>query len=235
MKILALIPARGGSKRLPGKNIKVLGDMPLIAWSIKAAQGISDICDVLVSTDDNAIADVAKLYGALVPWLRPSKFATDEAHVVDVALHALDWYEAKRGVCDGILLLQPTSPFRTSQTIHQGIQLFRKHEMRAVVGVSKAHSHPLWAMKIEDGDLKPFMDEHGLGCRSQDLTPAYVVNGSFYLVTPSHLRLERSLFPKKMLPLMLDSPQEALDIDTRRDWNLAEYWLDKCCDEVFME
>ena len=124
MKILALIPARGGSERLPDKNTRLLGDKPLIVWSIEIIKDIPEICDILVSTDDIDISKISKESGALLPWLRPAELATDTASSVDTALHALDWYEAEKGAVDGLLLLQPTSPFRSRDTIYKGIKLF---------------------------------------------------------------------------------------------------------------
>jgi len=218
MKILALIPARGGSKRLPGKNIRILSDKPLIVWSIDAAKGIPEICDILVSTDSS---EIAKESGVLVPWLRPADLATDTASSVDVAIHALDWYEAEKGAVDGILLLQPTSPFRTKKTIRKGIMLFAKHELKPVVGVSPTHAHPMWTLKMEGDYLVPYMQEHGFESRSQDLPPAYVVNGSFYLISPKELHTFKSFFGSKTVPLLIESPQEALDIDTEWDFKIA--------------
>jgi CMP-N,N'-diacetyllegionaminic acid synthase len=222
MKILALIPARGGSKRLPGKNIRVLGDKPLIVWSIDVARGIPEICDILVSTDDPAIADVCSAASAYVPWLRPAELATDIASSNDVALHALNWYESEHGAIDGILLLQPTSPFRTRQMVRRGIELFVKHDRQPVIGVSLADAHPMWTLKVEGDYLVPFMQEHGLGMRSQDLPPAYVVNGSFYLISPKELRANRTFFGKTSIPLIVESKQESLDIDVEFDWHIAE-------------
>lgn len=221
MRILALIAARGGSKRLPGKNIRVLGGKPLIVWSIDAARGIPEICDILVSTDDPAIAAVCSEAGAYVPWLRPEGLATDTASSVDVALHALDWYEAEKGPVDGLLLLQPTSPFRTKKTVRKGIELFGMNGQQYVLGVSPTHAHPMWALKMEGGYLVPFMPEHGLEMRSQDLLPAFVVNGSFYLISPAELRACRSFVGIKTIPLLIESPQEALDIDTEWDFKMA--------------
>lgn len=109
MRVLALIPARGQSKRVPGKNKRALGGKPLICWSIDCAQEIEAICDVLVSTDDPEIAAIATAAGASVPWMRPSDLATDTATSVDVALHALDWYERENGIVDGLLLLDRKS------------------------------------------------------------------------------------------------------------------------------
>jgi CMP-N,N'-diacetyllegionaminic acid synthase len=222
MRILALIPARGGSKRLPGKNIRMLGGKPLIVWSIDVAKDIPEICDILVSTDDQAIAEVCKAAGAFVPWLRPVELATDTASSVDVALHALDWYEAEKGTVDGLLLLQPTSPFRTQANIQRGIELFSKHGHQPVLGVSPTHAHPMWSLKIEGDYLVPFIQDHGMEIRSQELSPAYIVNGSFYLISPDQLRLSKSFLGRETIPLLIESKLEALDIDTEWDYKLAE-------------
>lgn len=225
MKILALITARGGSKRLPGKNIRPLGRKPLIVWSIEVAKKIPVICDILVSTDDPAIAAVCKDAGAYVPWLRPAELAIDTASSVDATLHALDWYEAENDAVDGILLLQPTSPFRTQETVKRGIELFSKHGYQPVLGVSPTHAHPMWTLKMEGDYLIPFMSEHGFGIRSQDLPPAYIVNGSFYLISPAELRENHSFVGPKTIPLLIESPHEVLDIDTEWDWFIAENTL----------
>ncbi len=222
MRILALIPARGGSKRLPGKNIRMLAGKPLIVWSIDVAKDIPEICDILVSTDDLAIAEVCKAAGAFVPWLRPVELATDTASSVDVALHALDWYEAEKGAVNGLLLLQPTSPFRTQATIQRGIKLF-SNSHQPVLGVSPTHAHPMWTLKMEGNYLVPFLQEHGLETRSQDLPAAYVVNGVFYLISPAQLRACRSFVGTEAMPLLIKSPQEAMDIDTDWDFKIAEF------------
>ena len=122
MKILALVLARGGSKRLPRKNSLPLGGKPLIQWSIDAAKGVEHIIDVMVSTDDKDIANISREGGALVPWLRPAHLATDESSSAESALHAVDWYESEKGPIDGLLLLQPTSPFRSKAMIKKGIE-----------------------------------------------------------------------------------------------------------------
>lgn len=222
MRILALIPARGGSKRLPGKNIRVLGERPLLAWSIDVAKGIPEICDILVSTDDSTIADVARKEGALIPWLRPAELATDTAPTVDVCLHALSWYEGENGNIDGLLLLQPTSPFRIRDTLLRGIDLFRTNNYRAVLGVSPAKSHPMRCFRIEGETLHPFIRDADPHLRHQDLPPAYSVNGAFYLITPAELRKARTFFTENMQPLLMNSPQDSVDIDTEWDWLLAE-------------
>lgn len=221
MRILALITARGGSKRLPGKNVRVLGGKPMIVWSIDVVKDIPEICDILVSTDDPTIASICTKAGAFVPWIRPAELATDTASSVDVALHALDWYEAEKGAVDGLLLLQPTSPFRTKETVRKGINLFVKNSQQPVLAVSLTHTHPMWTFRIENHYLKPFMVGHKFDVRSQDLPPAYVVNGNLYLVPPSILRSERSFIGPHALPLLIESPKEALDIDVEWDWSMA--------------
>lgn len=222
MRVLALIAARGGSKRLPGKNLRKLGGVPLIVWSIDIAKGIDTICDILVSTDAPSIAEVARDAGALVPWLRPAELATDTATSVDVCLHALDWYERNTGRVDGLMLLQPTSPFRKQETLFRGLELFRNHEYRAVIGVAPAKSHPMWCFKITEQTLRPFLDGEGMQFRSQDLPSAYVISGAFYLISPDDLRNRRSFCHDDMLPLIIDQPEESLDIDNEWDWSIAE-------------
>ena len=222
MKILALIPARGGSKRLPRKNIRIFGGKPLIIWSIDSAKCNGDICDILISTDEPAIATMCEGTGALVPWLRPSELATDTANSVDVALHALNWYESEKGPVDGLLLLQPTSPLRTRSTVLKAIELFREHAYTSVLAVSSTPTLPLRIFKIREGLLVPYFVDVGLNIRSQDLPLAYVVNGSCYLISPKELRLCKSFISATSIPLIIESQHEAIDIDTELDWITAE-------------
>ncbi|AOP33683.1 cytidylyltransferase [Leptospira tipperaryensis] len=228
MKLLAIIPARGGSKRLPGKNVRILGNKPLIVWSIDVAKVVPEICDTLVSTDDSKIAEVAKQNGALVPWLRPSQLATDTSLSIDVVLHALDWYETEKGKVDGVILLQPTSPFRSKESVEKGISIFREHGMRStVLGVEKADPHPMWCFKLENGILKPFCEDGGLHLRSQDLPSAYYVNGSFYLTPTKILKEKHTFYTNEILPLVANSEEESFDIDTESDWTSAEDFLER--------
>lgn len=223
MKILALIPARGGSKRLPGKNIKSLGGRPLIAWTINAAHE-SGVCTyVKVSTDDPAIADVARQYGASVPCLRPTELATDTAGSVDVVLHALDIHEAEHGAVDGLILLQPTSPFRTPETIRRGVEQFaEKGGCHPIVSVSPAANHPAWCFRIKGSRMEPILGWEALQTRSQDLETAWTLNGAIYVISPARLRAERTFLVPDTLPLLMDDPNEAIDIDTPADWAMVE-------------
>jgi CMP-N-acetylneuraminic acid synthetase len=225
MRILALVPARGGSKRLPGKNIRPLGGKPLIAWTIELALRTGLFCDVLLSTDDEDIAAVGRECGGLVPWLRPPELASDTASSVDAALHAVDWYESRFGELDGVMLLQPTSPFRSEKSIVESIALFRASGGSPVVSVTPAPSHPAWTFYVEDGRLAPFLDWAGMEKRSQDLTPAFVNDGSIYIISPKMLRARRSFMDENTRPYVIADARENLDIDNQEDWDLCEKML----------
>jgi CMP-N-acetylneuraminic acid synthetase len=223
LRLLAIIPARGGSKRLPRKNVLHLGGKPLIAWSIDAARESGCFVDLLMSTDDAEIADVARAHGALVPWLRPAEFATDTARSIDVVLHALDWYERERGAVDGMMLLQPTSPFRTAATIRAAAERFRALGADApVVGVSPAETHPAWTFSLAGSRMQPFCGWDSLKLRSQDLPPAYTLNGAIYVSTPGRLRATQSFYADDMHALVMTDRAESQDIDTAEDWDHAQ-------------
>lgn len=222
MRILALITARGGSKRLPGKNKRLLGGKPLIVWSIDAAKGIPEICDILVSTDDPETAVISEAAGALVPWLRPAELATDTATSVDVAIHALDWYEKENGLVEGLLLLQPTSPFRSHEQIAAAVNAFAANGHRPIVSVSPAASHPAWCFRIYERRLHPFINMDGTKLRSQELEPAFALNGSIYLIDPNQLREARTFFTEDGEAIVTNQVMASIDIDTEFDWLIAE-------------
>lgn len=221
MRVLALVPARGGSKRLPGKNVRDFSGRPLIAWSILAAIGLDGIVDVLVSTDDAGIGAVAERAGGLVPWLRPTALATDSASSLEVALHAVDWYEKHHGAVDGLMLLQPTSPLRRRDTIERALAMFAR-DRQSIAGVVASPVSPQWCMRIVDGVLVPYLGSAGLAQRSQDLEPVYVPNGAMYLLAPEELRQHRTFFPRGTVPLVM-SVEESVDIDTEWDFRFAEW------------
>lgn len=241
MKILAIVPARGGSKRIPRKNLRYLGSKPLISWSIDTAKDLACLCDILVSTDDTEIADIARKSGAMVPWLRPANLATDDASSVSVCIHALDWYENNFGSIDGLLLLQATSPFRSLDRMQAGIELFKKNK-KAIIGISLTNTHPFLCYKIEDEQLVPYIEVNKIS-RSQDLPPAYVINGSFYLISPKDLRYYETFMPNNSMPLLMREIWESIDIDTEFDLKIAEMIVEemqrkkikfiKCHDHLF--
>ena len=225
LRILAVVPARGGSKRLPRKNVLPLAGRPLIDWSIRAALD-SGLCDdVLVSTDDAEIADVARRCGALVPWLRPAELSHDTAATAPVLAHALAWYEQRHGPVDAVLLLQPTSPFRTAASVRAACATFASqpgHPPNPVVSVSPASQHPAWTFHLHGDALQPCLGWEPFSLRSQDLTPAYGLNGALYVIPAADVRLGLPVIRPGVIAYLMPDPVEGLDIDTPDDWNAAE-------------
>ncbi len=222
---MILVPARAGSKRLPGKNKRILGGKPLILWTLETALGLPGICDVLVSTDDLEIAKISEDAGALVPWLRPPEIGTDTASTAEVALHAVNWYEENRGPISGVLLLQPTPPFRNRETIEKAISLYIEGDSLPVIGVTESHYHPLWSFRLNRGVIEPYFIDHGLDKRSQDLDVAYYPNGSIYLFSAQTLRETGKIIGIHNIPLIIPQGKMTLDIDTEHDFVLAEKYL----------
>lgn len=218
-KILALILARAGSRRLPGKNRKRLGGKPLVVWSIEAARAVPGIVATLVSTDDPAVARISLSQGALVPWLRPRHLASARASSSSAALHALNWYEKKFGKVDGVLLLQPTSPFRKKASIRNAISLFQKYRPLPVISILAAGlSKPVFIRQ-----KKGLCVLLGKKNKVKGPTPKlYVPNGNLYLCSPKRLRKERSFFGRKIIPLPMISEKENLDIDTHDDFSRGQ-------------
>jgi CMP-N,N'-diacetyllegionaminic acid synthase len=223
LKILAVIPARGGSKRLPRKNIKLLGGKPLINWSIDTAKEISEICSIVVSTDDEEIAAIAKKAGATVPWLRPAELSSDESKSADVAIHALNWYQLNYGNVDGLLLLQPTSPFRTTSTIKTGIEIFREKSFKPVLGVKPCNKQSLWILRNDKENLEPLLDFlYPFKSSNKVIKEIYEPSGNFYLISPADLISSKSFMNKFAYPLIPSQDIEYIDIDTLNDFEKAE-------------
>jgi N-acylneuraminate cytidylyltransferase/CMP-N,N'-diacetyllegionaminic acid synthase len=222
--VLMLVPARGGSKGLPGKNARPFLGKPLVARAIQTAADSRVAGRIVVSTDNSDIARAAKDYGAEVPFLRPGELAGDESPVLAAALHALDWLEANEGwKADWLLLLQPTSPLRTADDIRGAFAILNSGDADAVVSVTEAKAHPFWVKSLDpQGYLRPFVDGQAAPTRRQDLPPAFSLNGMIYLVRTSALREERDFCPKKTFPLVIPAAR-AFDIDCEQDFLIAEY------------
>lgn len=224
MNIIAIIPARAGSKRLPGKNTKTLGDKPLLAHTIQAALDASCFEHLIVSTEDAEIAEVAKYYGAEVPWLRSTQFATDDSPVIDSVTEVLQKLIVnKKSNVDAVMLLQPTSPFRSTVSILRAVELFERVQPESVVSVSPASTHPFWCKMIDaQGVIKPFCSEQEMPARFQDLPPVYQLNGLIYLSNVRNLYQQKSFYSPNTQALIIDDPKESVDIDTTFDWLVAE-------------
>lgn len=224
-QITALIPARGGSKRLPGKNIKPLCGKPLIAWSIEVALASKYIDRVVVSTDDEEIKQVSEQFGADVPFLRPSNLANDTASSFDVIKHTIDFLKINQSK-QLIVLLQPTSPLRLTEEIDQALEFFINKKAKGVVSISETEHSPLWTNTLPDScSMLDFIKPETQGKRSQDLPKFYRLNGSIYIYeTLSLLEKEKFFFDKNVYGF-ITSPETAVDIDTDLDFSIAEFFL----------
>ncbi len=223
MKTLAIIPARGGSKRLPGKNNKSFLGIPLIDWSIRFAQKMDRFEKIIVSTDSDEIASASREAGIDVPYLRPAVLATDTATSVDVVLDIVTREKQSGRTYDLIALLQPTSPMREASRWHEAFFRIELGNCDAVIGVAPARNHPFHVFRWEGGAaLKPFSSLQELHLRSQELPDAVYVAGNMYLIRQAVLEQHKSFFPSRTSGILCDQPYEAVDIDTEADWVAAE-------------
>ncbi|ASK35492.1 CMP-N-acetylneuraminic acid synthetase [Alcanivorax sp. N3-2A] len=216
--VLALITARGGSKGIPGKNIKPLAGKPLIAWSIEAARASRYLDRLVVSSDAGDILEVARRYGAEVPFTRPEALAADDTGSMEVILHAL---QALDQPYDYLLLLQPTSPFRTAADIDDALEQTVREGASLTVSVARLKKHPMFMYKVEGGKLVPFLDNAGTQLRRQDMPAAFEHNGALYIARVPYLLQARSFNTPEATPYVMDGPVN-LDIDTPEDWEQAE-------------
>lgn len=220
---LFLIPARGGSKGIPGKNIKLLGGKPLIYYAIEAAQALVQDEQICVSTDDAAIIETVKKTGLEVPFVRPANLADDHAGMQGVMIHALDFYATQGKNYDKIALLQPTSPFRIAQHIREAFDLY-DNSLDMIVSVKKAESNPYYVHFQENkyGYLEKLLDGHFT--TRQSVPTVYEYNGAVYIINADAIRRSpRSHFTKIKKYIM--SSRDSLDLDTPLDWNFCEFLL----------
>ena len=227
--ILGLIPARGGSKGLPRKNIKPLLGKPLIAWTIEQALASEYLDKVIVSTDEKEIADISKKYWAEVPFMRPKELAKDNAKGIDVVLHVIDWFmkNDKLKQFDLLMLLQPTSPLRITEDIDKTIEYLFSKEAKAIVSVCEVDHHPLWSNTLpEDGCMKDFIKQEIMNKNRQELPIYYRLNGAIYLAYCDYLKEQKGFFGDKTFTYIM--PRErSIDIDDEIDLKLAEVMMEK--------
>ncbi len=222
-RLMGLIPARGGSKGLPGKNIRPLAGLPLIGWTLRAASDSGAFERIVVSTDSPEIAAVARSLGSPVPWLRPAELAGDLSPSIDFVLHALERLKADEGFePDVLMLLQPTSPFRSAESIRRAAAAFGASDAESLVSVSPVIEHPWSCYFMDDaGMMRRAVPDAPEVLRRQDLPPAYAPDGSIYMATPRLLRERRAFMAPGTLGFLTPSDESA-DIDTADDWTLAE-------------
>lgn len=224
MKPLIVIPARGGSKGVPRKNIKVLGNKPLIQYTIDAAKGVFDDEFICVSTDDFEIKSLVEQLGLKVPFLRPNELASDTAGTYEVLLHAILYYESKGYFPDTLILLQPTSPFRTSEHIKDALKMF-SNDIDMVVSVKETKSNPYFILfEEENGFLKK--SKESIFTRRQECPKVWEYNGAIFVINVASLKKTSIGLFKKVIKYEMDE-FSSHDIDKPFDWDMAELLLEK--------
>ncbi len=235
-RILAIIPARGGSKSIPRKNIKLLGGYPLIAYSIAAGLSSKFIDRVIVSTDDDEIAEIAERWGAEVPFIRPAELAEDHVTDLPVFEHAIRWLEENEGYrADIIVQLRPTSPFRPKGSVDEAIELILQNPAAdSVRGVTPSGQNPFKMWRVENDRMVPLL--HGLfdepyNMPRQKLPATFWQTGHIEVIRYETIRYKHSMTGTYIIPYIIDS-KYAIDLDTLQQWEYAEYLLEFIEDEI---
>lgn len=230
MSIVGLIPARGGSKGIPQKNIKILAGKPLIAYTIEAARSSSLLDRVIVSTDSVEIASIAKTYDADVPFMRPKGIALDDTPDRPVMVHLIDWWNAEEGNDIELLVyLRPTTPFKTKELIDRCIQKFKtENSLSSLRTITKAEgvAHPYWMQRIDNNRLVPFIGGFAKTkyYQRQALPPCYRVNGVVDVLTPQNILKSTAIYGEDIGYIEIDE-HIAVDIDTAFDFEFCEFLM----------
>lgn len=220
-RCLAIIPARAGSKGLRGKNTVPLGGKPLIAHTIEAARAAHSIQRIVVSTESEEIAHIARQYGAEVPFLRPAELAQDETPMLPVLQHVLSQLTATEGhQFEIVVLLQPTSPLRRAEDIDRAVTLLEQTRADSVISLCAAEHHPAWMKRIERDCVLPFLENGPEVTRRQDLPPVYRLNGAIYVTRAQVLLQGNAILGRDTRALIMDN-ESSVDIDTPLDMKLA--------------
>ncbi|MFN0719107.1 cytidylyltransferase domain-containing protein [Vibrio cyclitrophicus] len=223
-RVIAIIPARGGSKRLPRKNILPLGGKPMIGWTIEAVQNSAYVDDIFISTDDQEIVDVVSQFGLTVPELRPEELSTDTATTQSVLFYTLEKYAKE---ADIVVLLQPTSPFRSAKHIDEALESLVEKSAFSVVSVTPCEHPPQWSnMLPSNGSMKGFI-RSGANVRSQDLSDYYRLNGAIYVYDIKRLTIENTMEHKEDTFAYIMPNECSVDIDNKVDFNMAEFLLSR--------
>lgn len=226
-KTLAFIPARAGSKGVKDKNINELAGKPLIAYTIEEAAKSKIFEDIVVSTDSTKIAEVARLYGANVPFLRPKELALDDSPTMDAIFHCLDYMINNGKKYDIIMLLQPTSPLRQWYHIKEAYKLFNEKQADFVVSLCECEHSPLWTNTIdEDLRMDNFIRQEVKNVRRQDLATYYRLNGAVYVAKVDKLLEEKSFFGRNSYAYIMNK-YSSVDIDSIEDFEFAEFVLNR--------
>ncbi len=216
--ILAIVVARGGSKGVPGKNIRLVGGKPLLAWTIEGAQQSKVLDRVILSCDDDGIIEVARQYGLEVPFVRPKEFAKDESPVSEAIIHALDNISGY----DYVVLLQPTSPLRTAEDIDECLKVCVDSLATSAISVSQPEESPYWMLtKDAEGWLRPLLSGTHTTARRQDVPEVLLPNGAIYVAEVDYYREHKTFVGDKTVGYEMQR-ETVLDIDTEKDFLLFE-------------
>ncbi len=221
MKILAIILARSGSKRLLKKNKVNLGKKKLIEYTFQLSKKIKFFNKILLSSDDNSLIRLSSKYKILAPWKRPKNLCADNTPSYKAVIHAYDWFKKNYFAVDGIFILQPTSPFRTKKTVNQMVKIFKKNLKKSVVSVSPISEHHEWSVSIKNNRMNRISSINYFNKGSQKLKKLFKINGLGYLLSPKILKKEKTLVPKNSIPYLCKSRIETIDINDINDLRLA--------------
>lgn len=228
--MIALIPARGGSKGVPNKNKRIVGGLPLIAHTIMAAQKALSIERIIVTTDDKEIAKIAVDYGAEVPFIRPEELSEDNSSAVDVYIHAVEYLmDTEKIDISKFVVLLPTAPLRTSKHIDEAVEMFERSAAETLVSIVEIEVSPKWNFILtEDNRIKNanFIEAKSLTNRQND-EKYYILNGAIYILDYSILKNKRTYFTNNTVGYLMKQ-EDSIDIDTKMDLKMANYILSNC-------
>jgi len=225
--LIAIVPARGGSKGLPGKNIMMLNGKPLISYTIEAAIKSKNISEVIVSTDDLKIAEISKKYGASVPFIRPDYLSGDDASAIDVYLHALRYLIKERNeIINKFLVLLPTAPLRNKSHIDEAIMIFEREQAFSLVSVCEAETPPSWYYRLDENNrlFNAGFDHLKSLSNRQDSIKYYIPNGAIYILDYKGLKENRTYYSNNTIPYIMKQ-EDSIDIDNLNDFQFAEFLI----------
>jgi N-acylneuraminate cytidylyltransferase/CMP-N,N'-diacetyllegionaminic acid synthase len=227
VEAICIIPARSGSKGIPDKNVYLLNGKPLIAYSIEAALASPKIKRVIVSTDSESYAEIARQYGADVPFIRPPELAGDEVHSIFSVIHCLEWLQEKeRYYPELVVKLLPTAPLRKTKHIDEAVELYKQKGSGSVISVCLADKSPRYYRRIVSNHLVPYEAFNNINYQRQDLESIYQLNGSIYISTPQIIIKNRTFQVEETYPYVMDR-KYSIDIDDCFDLKIAEFLLQR--------
>ena len=229
LRVVALVPARGGSKGIPGKNLRMAGGKSLVRRAVASGLESRRVSRVLLSTDSETIAEEGRNAGAEVPFLRPEELAKDDTPSFAVVVHALEWLQRNEGrLPDILVLLQPTAPLRQARHIDEALDLLVSSGARSVVSVTPVpgHHHPAWQFSIRDGALVPFLEGTKVPARRQDLEATYTRNGAIYAAGAAAWLEGGFIYGPGCVPSVME-PEDSVNVDGPEDLALAEFFLSR--------